>query len=146
MNEKQFRIVSKETTIERTQIKDSDSCNKYIRQIIKSEQIDINVKEYFYIIALNQSNKTNGFMKVSEGSISSTIVDIRLMAFFLIKSLATSFILFHNHPSGNVEKSDADKTLTKKITEAMKLFDIKITDHLIITSNNFCSFADDGDL
>ncbi len=144
--QKRFFIVSESTEIYMTKIKDSKSSEAYIRELIASENIDINVKEYFYIIAVNQSNNTNGFYRASEGGITATVVDIRLIAKFLIDQLATGFIVFHNHPSGKLEPSNSDKDLTEKLKTGMKLLDITLLDHLIITEESYYSFADEGTL
>lgn len=100
--------------------------------------------EGFNIILLNNSNQVLGVSKISAGGITSTMVDIRLMFQKLLKANATAFIAFHNHPSGTLKPSEADKTLTQKIKDAGQFLDIKFLDHLIITKSGFYSFADEG--
>lgn len=100
--------------------------------------------ECFYIILLNQSNKVLGVSLISSGGIASTIVDIRIVYQSLLKANAVSFIAFHNHPSGNLQPSEADKQLTKKLKTAGETLDIKMLDHLIITTQSYFSFADEG--
>lgn len=101
------------------------------------------LQEQFIILLLNQSNKIIGFHPLSAGGITSTVVDLRLIFATAIKSLATGIILAHNHPSGNLKASEADKHITKKIKQAGDLLDIKLIDHLIITSESYLSFADE---
>lgn len=81
-----------------------------------------------------------------KGGISSTVVDVKLIIAEALKVLASGIILVHNHPSGEVKPSSADYALTEKIKKACVLLDISLLDHLIITRNNYYSFADEGDL
>lgn len=100
--------------------------------------------EEFIILCLNNSNKVVGFYKLSSGGMTGTIVDVRMIFTTALKSLATSIILAHNHPSGKLIPSEADKTITKKIIEAGQVLDIKILDHLIINDESFFSFSNEG--
>jgi DNA repair protein RadC len=105
---------------------------------------DIEIFESSFILLLNAANKTIGYAKISQGGITGTVVDPRLVAKYAVESLATCVILAHNHPSGNLQPSQADKTLTEKIKEGLKFLDIKLIDHLILTEDSYYSFADDG--
>jgi len=100
--------------------------------------------EQFKILLLNQSNKVLGIYEVSSGGISGTVVDLRLIFAAAIKANAVSLIMIHNHPSGQVKPSEADKEITRKVREAGSVLDIKLLDHLIITIETYYSFADDG--
>jgi DNA repair protein RadC len=100
--------------------------------------------EEFKILLLNQSNKVLGMYEVSSGGIAGTSVDLRMIFAAAIKSNAVSLIMIHNHPSGQVKPSEADKQITRKVTEAGKLLDIAILDHLIIAPDTYYSFADEG--
>lgn len=100
--------------------------------------------EEFWILLLNRSGRVIEEVKISSGGISATVVDVRLIMKKAIHSLAESIILVHNHPSGNLSPSNQDKTLTEKISEGAKLFNMKVLDHLIITDNAYFSFADEG--
>ena len=104
----------------------------------------IEYKEFFYVILLNNSNEVLGVSKISEGGITSTIVDIRLIFQQALKTHSTAIILGHNHPSGKTEPSTADKTITEKIKKGAEFLDIKLLDHVIVTSNNYLSFADEN--
>lgn len=102
--------------------------------------------EQFKILLLNQSNKVLGVYEVSSGGISGTVVDLRLIFAAGLKANAVSLIMVHNHPSGQVKPSEADRQITRKVKEAGSLLDISLLDHLIITPETYYSFADDGAL
>jgi|SRR5690554_1734763 len=102
------------------------------------------IQEQFIVLMMNNSNKVLGFHSLSKGAINSTLVDIRLVFSTAIKNYATSIIVAHNHPSGNLQPSQADKTLTRKIKEAGILLDIRLLDHVILTEDDYFSFADEG--
>ena len=105
----------------------------------------IGLQESFKVILLNNANKVKGIYEVSSGGITGTFVDIRLLFAVLLKSLTTAVILAHNHPSGTLRPSEADKSLTRKIISAGELLDIKVLDHLIINPDgNYFSFSDEG--
>ena len=105
----------------------------------------IGLQECFKIMLLNNANKVKGIYEVSTGGITGTMVDLRIVFAVILKSLTTSVILAHNHPSGTLRPSEADKRLTEKIKKAALLFDVKVLDHLIITPDgNYFSFADEG--
>lgn len=86
-----------------------------------------------------------GVYEASKGGITGTVVDVRLILSVALKSAATGIILAHNHPSGNLQPSENDKSITRKIEQACSLLDIKLLDHLIICpEKSFLSFADEG--
>jgi DNA repair protein RadC len=99
---------------------------------------DIEIFESCFILLLNNNNLTIGYAKISQGGITGTVVDTRLVAKYAIESLATAVILAHNHPSGNLNPSDADRKITKKIREGLDIFDIRLLDSMIITKDG-CS-------
>ncbi len=100
--------------------------------------------EEVIMLCVNNSNKVVGFHKVSSGGMTGTVIDVRMIFTTALKSLATGIIIAHNHPSGTLIPSDADKAITKKIKEAGKFLDINVLDHLIITDENYFSFQDEG--
>jgi DNA repair protein RadC len=106
---------------------------------------DLNYEE-FWILYLNRSNKIISRLKISQGGISGTITDIRIIMKKGLELLASSIIIIHNHPSGNKEPSDADNNITAKIKEAASYFDITLLDHLIVTDNGYYSYADSGNM
>ena len=100
--------------------------------------------EEFWVLLLNRNNLVIDKMLVSQGGLSGTVIDVRIILKMALDKLACSIILCHNHPSGNLIPSEADKDITKKIKEAGKHMDIPILDHLIIANDSYFSFADDG--
>lgn len=104
---------------------------------------DLNHEE-FWILLLNRGNKIIDSFMVSQGGLSGTVIDVRIILKKAVEQLASSIILCHNHPSGNMQASDADLKITKKINDAAKIMDIAILDHIIIGQNSFLSFADEG--
>jgi len=102
--------------------------------------------EEFWIVYLNNSNKVLHKEQSSKGGLTGTLVDVRLVFKKAIELFSTAIILCHNHPSGKLQPSNADKLLTKKLKEAGDTLDIKVLDHLIITENDYFSFADDNKL
>ena len=114
----------------------------FIRKIYKRGEVEL--QEQFIVLYLNQSNEIVGYYRHAKGGINSTIADVRIILSTAIKSNCVAIILAHNHPSGNLKPSDADRSLTKKITNAGLLMDISVLDHIIITKESYYSFADEG--
>ncbi|UMB55264.1 DNA repair protein RadC [Lutibacter sp. A64] len=100
--------------------------------------------EEFWIIFLNNSNKVLYKQQSSKGGLTGTLVDVRLVFKKAIELYATAIILCHNHPSGKLQPSNADKLITSKLQKAGETLDIKVLDHLIITENAYFSFADES--
>jgi DNA repair protein RadC len=100
--------------------------------------------EVFALIFLTRSNKINHYEIVSEGGITGTVADPRIIIKKALAHDAVSIILCHNHPSGSVKPSRQDEELTNKIKEAAKFFDIKVIDHIIVSEEGYFSFADEG--
>lgn len=100
--------------------------------------------EEFWIIFLNNSNKVLQKQQLSKGGITGTLVDVRLVLKTALEVGATGLILVHNHPSGTLKPSEADKQLTKKLKTASESLDIKVLDHVIVTENAYFSFADES--
>jgi len=100
--------------------------------------------EEFMILCLNRANRVLGWAKVSQGGLSGTVADPKVIFQVALKSNACSLILAHNHPSGNLTPSEADIHLTRKLKEAGTLLDLPVLDHLIVSSEGYYSFADEG--
>ncbi len=120
-------------------IKDSRDIAAYLQVLLK----DYN-KEVFAVVFLNRANKINHFEIVSEGGITGTVADPRIILKKALQENAVSLILCHNHPSGNLKPSRADEELTAKIKEAARFLDIKVIDHVIVSEEGYFSFADEG--
>ena len=100
--------------------------------------------EEFWVLYLNNSNKVVYKSQLSKGGITGTVVDVRLIFKIALEQNATSIILTHNHPSGKLLASDADKEVTKKLKLAGEQLDVKVLDHIIITEKEYLSFQDEG--
>ena len=100
--------------------------------------------EEFWIILVNRSNRAINKIKISQGGISGTVTDVRLIMKVSLENLASGIIACHNHPSGNTEPSDSDKKITSKMNEAAGFLDITLLDHIIIAGDKHFSFADEG--
>ena len=101
-------------------------------------------KEEFYILLLSQSNRVLGISKISEGGLSGTVVDVKMIFQAALKANAAKIILAHNHPSGNLSPSPQDRRLTRKICEAALLLDMRVLDHIILSYDDYYSFSDEG--
>lgn len=100
--------------------------------------------EQFWVLLLNRANEVIRPQQISIGGVSGTVADPKMIFKAAIEHLASAIILVHNHPSGNLTPSQADKDLTKKVKEAGRTLDIPVLDHLIFSDNGYFSFADEG--
>jgi DNA repair protein RadC len=145
MYSKQKKIISVVSDsgikIESEQIKNSTISADLARKMYDN---DIDVIESFYVMILSKSNKLKHWAKISQGGVSATFVDIKVICKHVVDSLGSSVIIVHNHPSGNLQPSEADKQITGKIKKALELFDVTLLDHLILTEDDHFSFADNG--
>ncbi len=122
-----------------TSVTSSELAARYLMEKIGNSE-----QEVFYILYLDRKNAIKSEYLLSKGTISSTVVDIRLLYKEAVQQAAASIIVAHNHPSGNLTPSQADIDITHKIKEAGKLFDIALLDHVIVSQKGFYSFADNG--
>lgn len=118
--------------------------SKDVYNLIYPSWDDIDFTESFKVIFLNRANRVLGISNLSNGGTAGTVVDAKLIFQAALKSNASSIIVAHNHPSGNLKPSDADRNLTNKIKEVGKLLDLQLLDHLIISRFGYLSFADEG--
>ena len=117
------------------------NCSEKTHQYFKPILADLNIEE-FHVLLLNQRNKLIKSVKISQGGISSTSVDIRLIFKAALDFYATKIILVHNHPSGNLTPSVQDNEMTSRIVDLGKMIEINVIDHLIITNNGYFRYAD----
>jgi DNA repair protein RadC len=136
-----YELRKNQTDFPKMKIKDANDSAEFIKQFYQG---DIEIYESFFLLLLNNANQTIGYAKISQGGVTSTIVDVKIIAKYVVDSLATGIILAHNHPSGNLNPSSADINITAKIKEAMKLFDVTVLDHIILTADGFYSFNING--
>jgi DNA repair protein RadC len=125
--------------LQKTIITNSTDVAAYLQVLLKDYR-----QEVFAVVFLNRANKINHFEIVSEGGITGTVADPRVILKKALEESAVSLILCHNHPSGNLKPSVADQELTLKIKEAARYFDIKVMDHVIVSDEGYFSFADEG--
>lgn len=125
--------------LEKTVIRTSGNIAQYLRATIKDFSYEV-----FAVIFLNKANKINHFEIISRGGITGTVADPRVILKIALEQGATSVILCHNHPSGNLKPSRADEELTQKIKIAARYLDIVVMDHVIVSEDGYYSFADDG--
>ena len=129
---------------ERKRVNDSVVAYCILKETYPDEQIDH--KEIFKALYLNRANHAVGCLTISEGGISGAVADIRLIFQGAVLLNATSLILTHNHPSGTLQPSRQDISLTKKTMEAGRIMGIDIVDHLILTREGYYSLKDNGDI
>lgn len=110
------------------------------------DQSKLQFIEQFKVMLLNRANKVLGIVNISTGGISGTVADPKLIFASALKANSSGLILSHNHPSGNRIPSHADSKLTEKIVELGKLMELPVLDHIIVTSEGYYSFADEGGL
>ncbi len=122
-------------------LKKTIRCSRDGYNLIKAELTELSHEE-FWILLLSRSNRMIDKIKISQGGVSGTITDIRIILQEALTKLASAMILAHNHPSGNLNPSEADKRITLKIKDAAALMDISVLDHLIIGEEEYFSFAD----
>ena len=124
------------------EISDSLTAAQFARQFYSD---DINIYESFFLILMNTHNKPIAWAKVAQGGINACGVDIMILAKFVVDSLAKNVILVHNHPSGEVNPSQQDKQLTRRIIDALALLGAKVADHIIVADHyRHYSFRDNN--
>jgi DNA repair protein RadC len=127
------------SSIKRPSVTGSHEVAAYLQALLKDFR-----HEVFAVIFLNRANKISHFEIISQGGITGTVADPRIILKKALEEDAVNIILCHNHPSGNLRPSRPDEELTQKIKEAVKYFDIRLLDHIIVSAEGFFSFADEG--
>jgi DNA repair protein RadC len=127
------------TPIDKLLVKSSNDIAQYLQSRLRDLR-----HEVFAVLFLNRANKVNHFEIISEGGITGTIADPRIILRKALEQDAVNLILCHNHPSGSLRPSNVDEQLTSKIKEAARYFDISVIDHIIVSDQGYFSFADEG--
>lgn len=140
----EVELTYKSTSKTRSEIYSSEDAYKVLLPTYKEGTISY--KEYFKVLFLNQSNQVLGYTLISEGGITETCADVRVILQAALLTNSVALILAHNHPSGNMKPSRQDMEITKQVKEAARLMRIIVTDHLILTDTGYYSFADEGQL
>lgn len=138
----EIKLKSKQKASERISVTGSKDAANVAIMCFDADNIEWT--ESFIVIALNRANKVLGFYKVSQGGLTGTIVDPRVIFQFALLTSAVALIIAHNHPSGNLTPSRADIEITEKIKKAGDLLEIKLLDHVIVTGEGYYSFCDNG--
>jgi DNA repair protein RadC len=125
--------------LQKTVVSTSTDIANYFQSQLKDK-----TNEIFGVAFLNQANKINHFEIISEGGITGTVADPRIILKKALQNNAVSIVLCHNHPSGSLKPSRQDEELTQKIKEAARFLDIKVLDHIIVSDAGYFSFADEG--
>jgi len=134
-----YSIKKNQSEFPRQKISSSKDAEQFIRQFYGD---DLQVYESFFLLLLNQANETVGYAKISQGGIAGTVVDVKIIAKYVVDTLSQAVVLAHNHPSGNIRPSQADENMTTRIKATLNLFDCKVLDHIILTADNYFSFQD----
>lgn len=130
--------------LERPVFRSSEDASSYMRKLILPEVI--NYREMFFAVFLNRANRVNGWLKVSEGGMEGTVVDVRMVMKVGLDIGACSIILCHNHPSGNIKPSENDERITRSLKLAGDILNVKVIDHIILGESTYYSFADEGNI
>lgn len=138
----EIQVSYKPNKIGNAKIITSKEAVQIIRQFWNENTIEM--QEEVKVILLNNSNVVLGIYNLSKGGMTGSLVDVRLVLSVALKCLATGIILVHNHPSGSLKPSKADLNIVEKLKNSCKLMEIKFLDSIIITKENYMSFADDG--
>lgn len=112
-------------------------------EMVRGELIDLPHEE-FWVLLLNRANRVIKKRRISEGGVSGTVADPKLIYKMALEDLASAVVVAHNHPSGNLQPSQNDIDLTKKLKEAGKFLEVQLLDHLIVADTKYFSFADEG--
>jgi DNA repair protein RadC len=120
----------------------AEDVNSLLREYIHPNMID--VKEFFVAIFISKANRVIGITTIGVGTIDTVPVNLREVVALTLLTNATHIIVAHNHPSGKLKPSENDKRITQKLQKGLFLFDVKLLDHLILTSESFYSFANEG--
>jgi DNA repair protein RadC len=140
---KEIKLSYSNNGVDNIKVTDSDSTYKILKENWDMDTIQL--QEEFKVLLLNRANNVLGIYPLSKGGVSGTMVDVKLLLASAIKANASSIIIAHNHPSGNLKPSENDNRLTRKIKQASKLCDITLLDHLIVTKDAYYSYSDECD-
>jgi len=127
---------------ERPKIKGAHQAYRVLIESWNPDEIEF--REVFKIMLISRANRVLGIYEVAKGGLASVIVDVRMVFAAALKANASALILAHNHPSGQLVASQADKNLTDQIKKAGDILDVPVLDHLIVTSEGYLSFANEG--
>lgn len=137
----EFSLKKTKSDFEQVRINSSADSASYARQFYHE---DLSIYESSFIMLLNSAQRVIGWVKIGQGGVSMTVVDIKLVCKYAIESLAVAVVLVHNHPSGDKKPSTIDERLTKDLRSSLELFQCKLLDHIILTEDDYYSFTENG--
>lgn len=137
----EYKLRARRTKLPRTQVSSSIVAADAVRLLYGD---DIYIYETVFLLLLDRSLTTNGYVRISQGGISGSVVDTRLVCKYAVDSLSSAVILVHNHPSGNLTASPSDRNICKEITKSLATLGIQLSDFLILTADSYLSFSDEG--
>lgn len=140
----EISIKMKHGEVKKTKIRQSSDIYNFMKEVFDADTLEYN--ESAIAVYLNRANNTIGWFKVSQGGIAGTVIDNKMILGPALKIGASAIIIAHNHPSGNLQPSNSDRLITKKLKNACDIMEITLIDHLIITTENYYSFADEGEI
>ncbi|MGB3619508.1 MAG: DNA repair protein RadC [Catalinimonas sp.] len=119
------------------------TCSRDAYEALRPHLLDLPVEE-FWVLLMNRANHVTRTLRISEGGVSGTVADPKVIFKAALEEMASGVILAHNHPSGNLQPSEADRQLTRKLSDGGRMLDIVVLDHLIVSDHRYLSFADEG--
>ena len=141
MNIKYLELKKNQTDFPCEKISSPEQAADFIKRFYND---DIGIFESCFILLMNRANKTIGYAKISQGGVAGTVIDTKIVAKYVVDFLASGVIIAHNHPSGNINPSEQDIEITKKLKGALNMLDAELLDHLILTEDSFLSMNDRG--
>lgn len=136
-----YEIKKGKTEFPKMKCTSSNDAYQYMKQFYSD---DIEIYESSFIIMLNRANVIIAYAKISQGGIIGTVIDPKIVGYYAMQSLASGIIIVHNHPSGNLQPSQADDNITQKLKNTLLIIETQLLDHLIITKDGYYSYADEG--
>jgi DNA repair protein RadC len=119
------------------------ACEKYLRTIWDKDTIDL--REEFVVVCLNGSNEVLGWVKLHTGGLDHAMVDSRLVFGVALQTASAAIVVAHNHPTGNISPSEADRITTRRLRDGARLLGIRLLDHIIVNRDGYFSFAEAGE-
>ena len=138
----ELKVSYKPKKVAGPKVTSAQSAYEVLNSIYDQDLIDL--REEFICLYLNRANQVKGWYQMSTGGFTGTVADPKIILGIALKTASCCMILSHSHPSGNLKPSEADINLTEKIKKAAVYMDIQVLDHIILTSNGYLSFADEG--
>ena len=138
----EIELVYKTGLAEKKKITDVQSAVNILRELFNKDTLLLT--EEFILLILNRANKTIAWVKIAQGGLDFVVPDLRMIYIYTLKAAGTGIIVAHNHPSGNINPSEADKKMAEKLKKGCEILDIILLDSIILTDESYCSFKEEG--